>query len=351
MRIYIGSGHPGGAVLVGVRWLAALAALLAGLLAVGAATAATGTVPAAGGREAAEPVLISLRAESTIRGASIRLGDVADIQGGDPALVTRLRAVEVGRSPLPGLSRTLDLPYIKARVRLAQIDPAGLTWDVPPAVTVLAASQRLPGSDLVAAAREQVLALRAAEGGPASIQPTAIPPDLTLPAGTLELKARVRPGTDLSGTVPVTVEAWVDGAQVRSLSVGVKVVPLAEVLVAARLIPRHSLIGPEDVKVERRPLGTGTEPLREPAAALQQRAIRTINPGEPILATLLEFPPLVRRGDIVTLTVQGPGLTAVTQGEAREDGKAGQIIRVRNRTSGREVYGQVEGERSVRVSF
>jgi flagella basal body P-ring formation protein FlgA len=353
MQILSGAERQESAGPVGFRRLAARAraALLIGLLAAGTASGATGTPPPSGAREAAEPVLISLRAESTIRGAGIRLGDLADIQGGDPALVMRLRAVEVGRTPLPGLSRTLDLPYIKARLRLAQIDLAGLTWDVPPAVTVVAASQRVTGGDLAAAAREQVHALRAAEGTPASIQPTAIPPDLILPAGTLELKARVRPGAELTGTVPVAVEVWVDGVQVRSLSVGVKVVPLVEVLVAARLIPRHTLLGPEDVKVERRPLGTGTEPLREPAAALQQRALRTISPGEPILATLLEFPPLVRRGEIVTLTVQGPGLVAVTQGEAREDGKAGQIIRVRNRASGREVYGQVEGERSVRVSF
>jgi len=319
-----------------------LAALLGGAIVAATAAAAIG---------AAGLVLLSLRPESTIRGTGIRLGDVSDIKGPDPALVARLRAVEIGRAPLPGLSRTLDLPYIKARLRLVQIDPEAFTWDVPPAITVVAASQRLTGGEVVAAAREQVEALRAADAGPASIQPTALPPDLILPDGALELKARVRPGTELTGTVPVTVEAWVDGTQVRALSVAIKVSPLADVLVAARLIPRGTMLSPEDVRVDRRTLVPGVEPLREPAAVLGQRAVRTITPGELILPTALESPPLVRRGDIVTLTVQGPGLMAVTKGEAREDGKAGQIIRVRNRTSGREVYGQVEGECSVRVSF
>jgi flagella basal body P-ring formation protein FlgA len=327
-----------------------LAALFGGTILGASAAAATGPA-AAGGPEPAEPILVSLRPESTLRGTGIRLGDVADIKGPDPALVTRLRAVEIGRTPLPGLSRTLDLPYIKARLRMAHLDPEALTWDVPPVVSVVAASQRLTGSELVAAAREQVEALRASDGGPASIQPTVIPPDLTLPDGSLELKARVRPGVELTGTVPVTVEAWVDGTQVRALSVALRVVPLVEVLVAARLIPRGAMLDPEDLRVERRGLVAGVEPLREPAAALGQRAIRRIAPGEVILPAALELPPLVRRGDIVTLTVQGPGLMAVTKGEAREDGKAGQIIRVRNRSSGREVYGQVEGERAVRVSY
>jgi flagella basal body P-ring formation protein FlgA len=325
-------------------------ALLGGAIAAASAAAGTGAA-AVGLPESAERILVSLRPESTIRGTGIRLGDVADIKGPDPVLVARLRAVEIGRAPLPGLSRALDLPYIKARLRLARVDPETFTWDVPAVISVVAASQRLTGSELVAAAREQVEALRAADAGSASIQPAVLPPDLTLPDGALELKARVRPGTELSGTVPVTVEAWVDGTQVRALSVALKVVPLAEVLVAARLIPRATLLTPEDVRVDQRGLVAGIEPLREPAAVLGQRAMRTIFPGELILHTLLEFPPLVRRGDIVTLTVQGPGLMAVTQGEAREDGKAGQVIRVRNRSSGREVYGQVEGERSVRVSF
>ena len=327
-----------------------LVVLLGG--AIVAATAAAASGAAGSGRpEPAGLVLLSLRPESTIRGTGIRLGDVAEIKGPDPTLVARLRAVEIGRAPLPGLSRTLDLPYIKARLRLAQVDPEALTWDVPPSITVMAASQRLTGSELVAVAREQVETLRAADAGPASIQPMVLPPDLTLPDGALELKARVRPGTELTGTVPVTVEAWVDGTQVRALSVALKVVPLVDVLVATRLIPRGTMLTPEDVRVDRRSLIAGVEPLREPAGVLGQRAMRTIAPGELILPNQLESPPLVRRGDTVTLTVQGPGLMAVTQGEAREDGKAGQIIRVRNRASGREVYGQVEGERSVRVSF
>jgi len=345
MQIHAGPGRRRG-VPGGFRWLAALAVLLGGGIVASEGVASGGAGPAG-----PEPILVSLRAESTVRGASIRLGDVADIKGPDPTLAARLRTIDIGRAPLPGLSRTLDVPYIKARLRLVQVDPEALTWDVPAAITVVAASQRLTGGDLVAAAREQVETLRAGDAGSVSIQPAALPPDLTLPDGVLELKARVNPGTELTGTVPVTVEAWVDGAKVRALSVALRVVPLAEVLVAARLIPRGTVLTPEDVRADRRTLVPGVEPFREPGTVLGQRAVRNIAPGDLIVPAALEFPPLVRRGDIVTLTVQGPGLVAVTQGEAREDGKAGQIIRVRNRSSGREVYGQVEGERSVRVSF
>jgi flagella basal body P-ring formation protein FlgA len=84
---------------------------------------------------------------------------------------------------------------------------------------------------------------------------------------------------------------------------------------------------------------------------LGRRAIRALSPGEPILAGMVELPPLVRRGDIVLLTAEGRGLRAMTQGEAREEGKMGQVVRVQNLASGREVYGQVAAERIVRVPF
>jgi len=312
-------------------------------------------------RDALEPrprVVVTLRPESTLRGTEIRLGDVAEIQGQDEALAERLRKIEVGRAPLPGLTRTLDLPYLKARLRQQQIDLALVLFDAPPAVSVTTASQRVAGAELLAVIRQHILAAAptAVRGYPAdaaglSVQPTAAPPDLTLPAGNLDLKVRGRPPAELVGSISVTVEAWVDGVLHRSVSVPVRVSALSEVLVAARPIARHALLEAEDVRLERREVVAGQGPLRELGAVLGRRAIRALSPGEPILAGMVELPPLVRRGDIVLLTAEGRGLRAMTQGEAREEGKMGQVVRVQNLASGREVYGQVAAERIVRVPF
>jgi len=305
-----------------------------------------------GGRSESAPLaMVSLQAESTVRGPEIRLGEVADIQGRDTVLAERLRRIEIGRAPLPGLTRTLDLNYLKARLRLQQVDLETLVFDVPSAVTVTTASQRVSGTDLVTTVRQSILSAREAEASSLSIGVTTVPPDLTLPAGALELKVKGRPARELIGSSSVPVEAWVDGILVRTVSIPVRVSALYAVLVAARPIGRQELLVTDAVRVERREVNAGQEPLREIGAIQGWRAVRPIVPGEPILATMLELPPLVRRGEIVLLTIEGKGLRAVAQGEAREEGKAGQVIRVRNLASGREVYGQVEAERTVRVPF
>jgi flagella basal body P-ring formation protein FlgA len=301
--------------------------------------------------ESGPRAVVSLRGESTVRGPEIRLGEVAEIQSPDPALVERLRAIEIGRAPLPGLSRVLDLPYLKTRLRFQHIDPATLVFDVPPAVSVTTVSQRVSGADLLAVVRQHILAARQTDAAELAIHPTAVPADLILPAGALELRPRSRPEVEMRGTLSVGVEAWVDGVQVRAVSVPVRVAVLSEVLVAARPVGRHAVLTAEDVRLERREVLAGQEPARELAAVLNRRAVRSIVPGELLLATLVESPPLVRRGDVVLLAAEGRGLRALTQGEAKEDGKSGQVIRVRNLASGREVYGEVAGDRRVRVPF
>jgi flagella basal body P-ring formation protein FlgA len=305
-----------------------------------------------GGRPESAPLaMVSLQAESTVRGPEIRLGEVAEIQGRDTALAERLRRIEIGRAPLPGLSRTLDLNYLKARLRLQQVDLETLVFDVPSAVAVTTASQRVSGTDLVKAVRQHILAARETDATGLSIVATSTPPDLTLPAGALEFKVKGRPGGELTGSFSLPVETWVDGVLIRSVSIPVRVSALFEVLVAARPIGRQELLATETVRVERREVNAGQEPLRDIGAIQGRRAVRPIIPGEPILPTMLEQPPLVRRGEIVLLTIEGKGLRAIAKGEAREEGKAGQVIRVRNLASGREVYGQVEAERTVRIPF
>lgn len=298
------------------------------------------------------PIVVSLRAASTVHGPEIRLGEIADIQGKDAALIQRLRVLEIARAPLPGLERTLDVNYLKARLRHAQVDLASLSLDVPSRVTITTASQQIAGTELVAAVRAHVLAARPEETARLSVLPTGAPPAaLVIPAGALELKVRTRPPEELRGTVSATVEAWVDGTLARSVSVPVRVVILADVLVAARPIGRAQFIRDEDLRVEAREVPAGQEPLREPGAAVGRQATRPLAVGDVILASWVNEPPLVRRGDVVLLMAEGRGLRAMTHAEAREDGKAGQIIRVRSLASGREIYGQVESERTVRVSF
>ncbi|MFB3819151.1 MAG: flagellar basal body P-ring formation chaperone FlgA [Candidatus Methylomirabilales bacterium] len=302
--------------------------------------------PAAGPR-----AVVSIRPAATVRQTEVRLGEIADIAAADPALAARLAALEVGRAPLPGLSRAIDLPYIKARLRWQQVDLAAVALDGPPAVTVTAASQTLPGEALVEAVRAQLLAEQGEEADRLSVRAAGSVPDLLLPLGAVSLKVQRRAGAPRLGSLGATVEVWVDGEPARTVRVAVRLSRRTDVVVAARPIPRHAVIGPDDVRLERREV---TAPGEAPAGlegVVGRRALRGVAAGEAVQPAMLELAPLVRRGDLVVLVAEGRGVRAMSPGEAREEGRAGQVIRVKNLASGRDVHGQVEAEGRVRVHF
>ncbi len=76
---------------------------------------------------------------------------------------------------------------------------------------------------------------------------------------------------------------------------------------------------------------------------------RRISANQPLTAVLLEEADLVRKGDTVIVSAQAGGIAVRTQGEAMNDGAAGEQIRVRNRGSNRIVKAEITGRGQVKV--
>jgi flagella basal body P-ring formation protein FlgA len=127
---------------------------------------------------------------------------------------------------------------------------------------------------------------------------------------------------------------------------------MREVVVANYPMPRHRLVQATDVRIERRDIGLlPHEPLRDPALVVGRRTTRMLAMGDVVLSDAVELPPLIQKGDVITLMVESPGLLVTAKGIAQEKGRAGDLVRVKNAASGREVFGKVESEKIVRVGL
>jgi len=169
---------------------------------------------------------------------------------------------------------------------------------------------------------------------------------------TLRVALSMRSADRLSGTVPVSVTIS-DGRTVRKRGVvTVRVRSERRVVVAARHIPRGAPIGPDDLTVERRDAkrlhATTTD---EPGALLGRVASRTIRAGTPVRADWTERPTAVERGQRVRIVLENAGLRIEATGEARSDGAVGDVIRVVNSDSSREVMGRIGPDGAVHVVF
>lgn len=296
--------------------------------------------------------VIRVRESATVQGREILLKDIAEITATNQSLAEALEALPVGQAPPPGLTRTFDPELIMIKLRQYKIDPTGIRIESPHAV-VIAGAHRVIGSDaLFQAAKSAVLRGREEELEQITVRSDTLPPDLVVPPGEIELRARPRLTSVGLGPIPVAVEAWVDGRLYRTVSLTLRLSLIREVVVASYPLPRHAVVRTTDVRIERRDIGlVQHEPLQDLALVVGRRTTRMLAMGDVVASDAVELPPLIQKGDVVTVMVETPGLLVTAKGVAQEGGKVGQLVRVKNMASGREIFGKVESDKTVRVGL
>ena len=67
-------------------------------------------------------ITVTVRAQSSVDQDTILLGDIAQIGGAESELSGRLKAIAIGKAPLPGRSRILSTADVSVRLRQAGVD-------------------------------------------------------------------------------------------------------------------------------------------------------------------------------------------------------------------------------------
>jgi flagella basal body P-ring formation protein FlgA len=314
-------------------------------------------LPLAAAAPAAEPepaarIEVRVLPQVEVPGMEFTLGEVAELDGADLALVRRLASLSLGRAPQPGRSLRLNESYLRARIS-QEVDPNGVELTVPPGAEVRRAVQEIPGADIAA----RVLAVAAEQGAPAGAeleQELAVPiPAALLPRG--ELVWEIEPmGQYLAagGTRTYRVVARVGGEEVWRTVARVNQQVYAQVVVAARAVRRNQLIRAADVALERKAVG-GVKPedyLTRVAEVVGSRAKRPIGRGEWVRRNLLAEVADVPEGGPVLLVYATEAVRFSTPGVALVPAKVGAFIPVRNLASGKIVYGVVQADDTVKVN-
>jgi flagella basal body P-ring formation protein FlgA len=330
-----------------MRRALALALVFAALpLAAGAASATE--TPAA---------VVRLLPTASLHEDDVVLGDVATIDG-DAALAARLRGLRISAAPALGATQSLDGESVRRRVRL----PAGLAGRVsvvvPARVVWTRPAQVVTGMSLVDAARREALdrlARRAPARGaeePPALAPLTVPADVRVPAADVTLRVRVDDAPAGSAFIGTTVTVLAGGREAHTAAISFRVTRYRPVVVAATAVQARSALGPNDLRVEPRPASeVPLDALTEVRDAAELEAMQTLRPGDVVTARAVQARVLVRRGEIVTLVLEGPSFRITTQGVAGQDARRGDTVRVVNASSKREVLGRVEGAAVVRVPF
>lgn len=149
-----------------------------------------------------------------------------------------------------------------------------------------------------------------------------------------------------------TVGVRCPGAKPWTIYVSAKISQIAKVLVARQHLRRGSLIRADDFELKRYDInrlqyGYYTD-LKE---VLGKTLKRHLNLGAVLTPTAIAVSKVIKRGESVSILAETKGITIRAKGKALEAGGIGDIIRVKNLNSKREIEARVTGPGQVKVDL
>jgi hypothetical protein len=268
---------------------------------------------------AEEAVVIVLRPEAVPQDSVVTLADVAVLSGGSSRVREKLARLDVADAATVGVVR-LTQPEVRYRLLLAGYTDRQFQLQGSPITFLRVSCGEVSEKSLLEAARKVIL-----QRLPGMVERLTLAPaePIVVPAVSVGVGQRIRlqgylpTGKVPLGRVSVAVAIFVNGERREVVPVHLDVAPRAE------------------------GAGESWRGLAQVPDSLTPVAI--VNP------TPTEGPVLIKNRDVVRMIANVGTASFVVSGEAMQDGRSGQAIRVRNVDSNKMVHARVVGTGIVEV--
>lgn len=178
------------------------------------------------------------------------------------------------------------------------------------------------------------------------------PSKVTVPMGTIDYELLSENSAHYLGQKSISVLIKVDGVAKEKVKMRGDLELYGDVVLLSRRLGRRESLSTEDLTVVRRNITMFSHELvTTPAEAIGQRLKTSLGAGTILLKKYLEQQPLVKRGDLVTITASTESVHITTKGEARSQGAEGDIIQVKNLSSRQMITARIIGQGQVQVDF
>jgi len=269
----------------------------------------------------------------------------------DPATIpenwkTLMANIDIGESPAVGSQKTIQPDLLKEYLhRFLQsngCNPAEVEISLPEHIFVKRQSLILQQEQIEAIYRDYILSN--CPWDPKDLQISRIfshqPPEL--PAGVMSYEVVAAPGERFLGNVSLTIHLYIDGEKERSMRVTGKVELYMNVAHARCPLKRDEVISGADVQFKKVNVGDDVDQFAtDVKQLLGKQLLRDIGLNQPIALSDLTNPQVLKRGGIVVIVYEKPGLRLTAKGQARQDGCTGDTIRVTNVMTKRTVFCRV----------
>ncbi len=285
--------------------------------------------------------IVTLRTTAYVKGPSVLLGDIADIEGEHAAT---LSVVAVTPAAMPGMSKRFTASLVESRLDSAGFNE-GIELRGPN--RVVATTRHLEVSDeMIAEDLRQYIQLEM----PWSPQDTIV--DIVAPAqglvvsdGDVTLQWRSNPEYNYLGNGTFRGELLVDGQIEKSFYAKARIETYDFVLVAARSLSRGDRLSSGNVRLEKRALSTLTSGAYfSPDDVRGYVAKASIFQGQVITDRKVTAPVLVKRNQSIVVETTIGSLTIQSRAKAMNSGAAGETVVCQSLSSKEEFTGVLQSD-------
>ena len=302
---------------------------------------------------ASDRVVIKGFEKAEISDDNIVLGKICTVNGMNGPLVARIEKIVLGRSPLPGSTRRIDDDYIRLRLKQAQVDLSQIRLLIPQNIIVVRESVVISREEIKGAVSDFIYANIPWDRDRVRINNIQVSQDVTLPKGKIAYRIEPLKNSDFKGKVAFPIHFNVNGLFQKRILVTAHISVLTNVVVAKRPVRRYGRITEEDIELREKDLARmPSNIITDPDEVLGKRAKRAIGADTVLRPDLIEYPPLVKRGDVVMVVAESAGLRVTALGVVSErEGRRGERIKVENLDSKKSIYARVLDSKTVEVDF
>jgi len=297
-------------------------------------------------------ITVKVSANSLVSGEVIALEDIAEISGDNQEEVERLKSLEIGRSPDFGKTRKFSAGSIRSFLNQKGIDFLTVNLTSPEEVKVTGDFLEITEKRIKYIFIRFINSKINLDDSRIMIKDIRCQKKVILPPGKVTYEVISPPGSNFTGKINLFILFSINKKLQKKIRVSGIINIFQDVLCASNSLKRHQLIREEDIHIERRNSARLSHDIMiNPEEVIGKRTKKAVKINMPLRGNFLELPPLVKRGDPVTVLAESSNFLIKTIGEVLEKGNKGQIIKVLNISSRKGIYARVIDSNTVRVEF
>lgn len=294
---------------------------------------------------------ISFFQAAEVNTSVISLGDVAKFSDYSP-LATALASKHIALSPKAGESKRLNIKEIKTKLSTNLPHNLSIQWkDTTPTITVTRKGVTI-GPDDIKSSISRYLSDKSKDLPTADYLfiPREFPLPFVLPSGKLSIDV-IPANPKVLGSRRFSLVYKVDNKIVKNISIRGKLEAMAPVAVLTQNVKRGTILRPDMVQLKTKDLSKLRTPCTDLREVLGKKLTRSLRNGSILDLSVIDFPPLIQKGQRVKMIVTHNGMRLTATGIASMNGKQDQIIRVLNAGSHKEVFCKVTAPGLVEVQI